>query len=449
MSDTQHNEANKTFSALLQLESDARSSADLLSLHYLIVNETRRLLHYRHAFLFKTVGQRNSHFQEIRASGVTLVDRSIPKIHWMERVINDLKEKNMGDQPVRVSAEQLPEALQQDWRNMSLTYPVWTPLKLPDGFLIGALWLERETAWSENELLLIKRLADTYAHAWGYFDKHRRFKSWLLSRNTTWALGMLFVLLLFLPVQNTTLGPVKVIAKDPLMISAPMDGVITSILVEPNQMVTQGQTLFSYEDTNYRNEYTVAEQSLAVAQAELKRAAQGAFQSSKDNAETALLKAKMDLAVIKRNYAKEMLDRVNVIAEKDGLLLFNDKSELIGRPVTTGERLMEIAETGKLMLRIDLPVENNIDFQPGAPVKIYLDVDPLHSIAAKVTYTSFRAEIAPGDILVYRVEAELTEAAENLRIGWQGTAKIYGDSVSLFFYLFRRPLSAIRQYLGY
>ena len=449
MTDKRVNEDNNPLSVLLQLETDARQSEDVLSLHYFIVNETRRLLHYRHEVLFKAVGQKESCFKAIRASGVTLVDRSIPKIHWIERVVNDLKTKNSGDQPVKVIFEQLPGELQKDWRNFSLPYPIWVSLRLPDGFLVGSLWFEKETVWSENELFLIKRLTDTYAHAWGYFDKHRRLKSYFFSRRTAWVLGISLVALLLLPVQHSTLGPVQVVAKEPLIVSAPIDGVIASILVEPNQMVTKGLTLLNYEDTNYRNEYAVAKQSLAVTQAELKRAAQGAFQDQKSKAEIALLEAKVDLANIKKSYAREMLDHVSIAAGTEGLLLFSDKSELIGRPVTTGERLMEIAELGKLMLRIDLPVENNIDFSPGAQVKVYLDVDPLNAIDAKVTYTSFRAEVVPGDKLVYRVEAEFTAVPDNLRIGWQGTAKIYGSSVNLFFYLFRRPLAAARQYLGF
>ena len=296
---------------------------------------------------------------------------------------------------------------------------------------------------------MIKRLADTYAHAWGYFDKHRPLKIWLASRKTRWVIGIMTMILFFLPIQHSTLGSVKVVAKDPLIVSAPIDGVIASIPVEPNQLISQGQTLFNYEDTSYRNEYVVAQQSLAVAEAELKKATQSAFQDEKSKAEVALLKTKVELAHIKRDYAKEMLDHLNVIADRDGFLLLGDKLELIGKPVIVGERLMEIAETGKFMFRIDLPVENNIEFSIGAPVKIYLNIDPLRSISAEVTNIGFRAEVIPGDTLVYRVDAETTETTGHLRIGWQGTAKIYGNSVNLFFYLFRRPLAAARQYFDF
>lgn len=449
MSDNQYAEDNKTSSVLLQLEADARNAEDLLSLQYFIVNETRRLLRYRHAILFEAIGRKNPRFHAIRVSGVTLIDRSIPKIHAVERIVDNQRTQCPDDQPARVVFEQLPQELQQDRHNLLLPFPVWVSLRLPDGSLIGALWFERETAWNDHELFLIKRLADTYAHAWGYFDKHRQLRSWFFSRRASWTAGISLAILLLLPVQHSTLGPVRVVAKDPWIVSAPIDGVIAAIPVEPNQMISPGLTLFKYEDTNYRNEYAVAEQTLAVTEAELKKATQSAFQDEKSKAEVALLKARVDLATIKRDYAKEMFDHLNVVTEKEGLLLLSDKAEMIGRPVAVGEKLMEIAEIGKFMFRIDLPVDSNINFSPGAAVKIYLDIDPLHSIDAKVTDIGFRAEVAPGDILVYRIEAESTEKVDHLRIGWQGTAKIYGDSVNLFFYLFRRPLAAARQYLGY
>ena len=51
-------------------------------------------------------------------------------------------------------------------------------------------------------------------------------------------------------------------------------------------------------------------------------------------------------------------------------------------------------------------------------------------------------------MLAYRVEASIVEPEIDVRIGLQGSAKIYGSKVSLFFYLFRRPISALRQFTG-
>ncbi len=445
----QNQEDSKIFPALLQLEADARHSEDLVALHYFIVNETRRLLRYQHAVLLTVTTRSPYRFKAVRISGSTLLDRSIPKIHYIERILDSLSTTNLRQDPMAIVHDQLPQELQQDWQILTLSFPLCVNLILPNGCLIGALWIEREIAWTEEEQFLVKRLASTYAHAWGYFEKNRKFDAWFYSKKKLGIISILLAFFLLIPIQHSTLGSVRVVAKDPLVVTAPIDGVIASIPVEPNQIVSQGEMLIRYEDTSYRNEFTIVEQALVVSQAELKKVTQSAFQDEKSKAEIALSKAKVELAAIRRDYAKEMLDHVTLLADKQGLILFNNKLEMIGRPVKIGERLMEIAEIGKLKFRIHLPVENNINFTIGAPVKIYLDTDPLHSIDAKVTQIGFRAEAVPGEMLVYTIEAESVEEMSHLRIGWQGTAKIYGDTVNLFFYLFRRPLAAARQYVGY
>ena len=95
-----------------------------------------------------------------------------------------------------------------------------------------------------------------------------------------------------------------------------------------------------------------------------------------------------------------------------------------------------------------MPVDDAIVLKEGALVKVFLDADPLDTHDAMLKHASYHAQMLPGDILAYRVTAELADANPDIRIGWEGTAKIYGDNVSLFFLLFRRPISAVRQFLG-
>ena len=40
------------------------------------------------------------------------------------------------------------------------------------------------------------------------------------------------------------------------------------------------------------------------------------------------------------------------------------------------------------------------------------------------------------------------EPKQERRIGLQSTAKVYGGRVSLFYYIFRKPLSVIRREVG-
>ena len=53
----------------------------------------------------------------------------------------------------------------------------------------------------------------------------------------------------------------------------------------------------------------------------------------------------------------------------------------------------------------------------------------------------------PDGVAAYRVRAQLTAEAQ-VRLGLRGSAKIAGPWVSLGYFVFRRPLSAARQWLG-
>jgi hypothetical protein len=140
---------------------------------------------------------------------------------------------------------------------------------------------------------------------------------------------------------------------------------------------------------------------------------------------------------------------VRVTAPRSGIALFADPNDWIGRPVTIGERLLEIADPNKSELEIWLPVADAITLNSGAEVDFFLNVAPDAPLHAKLRQTSYEAVLSPSGVLGYRLKAELTDPASPPRIGLRGTAKIYGDQVSLFYYLIRRPLAAARQLLGF
>ena len=251
------------------------------------------------------------------------------------------------------------------------------------------------------------------------------------------------------PMRLSALAPAEITAKEPVIVSSPMDGVIADISFSPNTYVSKGETLFLLEDTNLRNEYNIVEKTLAVAEAEFRKASQDAFRDNKSKAQTSLLKAQTQLHKSKLDFAAEMLEKINVVSEKNGLLIFTNKSDWIGKPVQVGERVMEIADPDKIQLKINLAVDDAIVLAEGADVDVFLDTDPLNPVKAKVMSTSYMAEKYNQDTLAYRVYADFDVIdSKKLRIGSQGTAKIYGERVSVFFYLFRRPISYVRQFFG-
>ena len=120
-----------------------------------------------------------------------------------------------------------------------------------------------------------------------------------------------------------------------------------------------------------------------------------------------------------------------------------------GKPVATGEQILQIADPGSVELRIDLPVRDAIVLKEGAEVNVYLDAFPLDTMKARVTHASYQAETVDTQKLAYRIRAEMSAPHSVLaRIRSPGTAQAYGERVPLIFYLLRRPISVIRQSIG-
>jgi multidrug resistance efflux pump len=450
MSDNQQAPDISTISKLLQLESMARAASSAEALQFMIVNETRRLVPYRQAYLFLSAHPIKRDCKLVTASSIAIIEKHTPLVSWLEKLIGKIFESETIATQRLIDVASCPEELKEGWNEYSLPFVLWIPLKLPDGTFIGGLWMTRETPWQESELPLLKRLGETYAHAYVAVTSRRNF----YRRPKTVSLAVwviiIFLLMVFVkPIKLSALAPAEIIAKEPVVVSSPMDGVISEIKFSPNTHVSVGETLFVLEDTNLRNEYNVTEKTLAVAEAKYRKAAQGSFRDVKSKAQVSLLKAQTELHRSKLEFARELLEKITIKAEKAGLLIYSDKSDWIGKPIQVGERIMEIADTKKIQLKVNLSIDDAIVLKEGAKIDVFLDADPLNPVEATVSSTSYMAEKYNQDTLSYRVYAEFDEIEQdNLRIGLQGTAKMYGERVSLFFYLFRRPISYVRQLFG-
>jgi multidrug resistance efflux pump len=174
-----------------------------------------------------------------------------------------------------------------------------------------------------------------------------------------------------------------------------------------------------------------------------------AFNDPNARRELTAVTTELDLKRAELNYAAEMLARMVIRADREGIAIFADKRELVGRPVQTGMRLMEIADPGRMRIRAMASVDDAMALSPGARLKLYPDADPLNAVEAIVSEAAHQARQTDSGALAFRVDADVpTEALDRLRIGHRGTAQITGERVSLGFFLLRRPLSALRQRFG-
>lgn len=440
------------FSTLLQLEKQARHAETSAELSFIIVNETLRLLNYRQAILWEKGPTGRIRIEAV--SGTDRPDLNSPFMVYMRDLLNHLIRQSDRDEIHILQEKDLKEKYRNGWQEWSVGMALWCPLITSRGEMPAGLLFARRTAYDKGEIALLERLADAYAHAWQALKYRKR--AWrIICPKTGWQkrgmqllLLAVFVLSMGLPVRLSVLAPAEIVPFGFFIVSSPMNGVIQQFYVQPNQEVKTGQPLFRLEDTAIRNEYEVSEKALAVARAEYKRAAQKAFTDKESRANLLLLKAQIEQKTAQTNYMAEMLARSEIVAPHSGIALFEDIYDQIGKPVVTGEKVLIIADPAQVEAEIRLPVSDAIHLDTGADVLIFLNIEPERPLPAQLRQSSYEAHPTSDGILAFRLKSSLTDKGRTPRIGLRGTAKIYGKKVTLFYYLMRRPLAALRQYLG-
>lgn len=239
----------------------------------------------------------------------------------------------------------------------------------------------------------------------------------------------------------------EVVPSNATIVRSPIEGIIGEVFVEPNQGVLPGDLILSFDDTNLQSQKDLAEQELAIARAEYQSANQAAVRDRDIASELPVLQAVIDQRETQLDYTETLLARSNIYAQKQGIVVIPRVTELEGMPVQVGERLFSLAEPGNVEMEFWLAVGDAIPLPYNARVTLFLNVYPERAHRANVRFVNYQAEVSPEGVLGYRGRAEFIDNDE-LRIGWRGTAKIYGDDVTLFYFLFRRPLSVLRQWIG-
>lgn len=437
---------------LVGLSRRARLAASAEELAFLAVNDSRAFCVYRQAALwFAGSGVKT-------LSGVVEPESNAPYVQWLNRVCRFLHETHA--EAATVDAIQLPAALAEEWADWLPPHGLWLPFAgCADADLSGGLLLAADLPWPEDAVTLLEEWMSAWYHAWSAQAVRsawswRRLKQaiagtpdqpWWKRRSTKTAAALLAATMI--PVRLSVLAPGELVSANPAVIRAPVDGVIGQIQVQPNQMVKAGQPLFSFDEAPIAARQEVAAQTLATAHAEYRQYAQQAVSDVKSKAQLALMLGKIEEKRTEADYYKNQLERSRVTAPQDGIVLFDDPSEWIGKPVQTGERIMRIATPGDIEVEAWLPIGDAIPLPDNADVRLYLAASPLSSLPAQIRYIAHDAVPRPDGTYAYRVRARL-DGQTDQRIGSKGTAKISGGWVPLIYWIVRRPLSTVRQALG-
>lgn len=436
---------------LLQLQRRARQASSPQALGFVAVNETLQLAPYRQAALWSASGLG----QVMAVSGPPRPDPQAPYVQWLTQLFRHLMREQTaaGEVAVEVVVEALPAALRQDWSSWLPAHALWLPLPAQDRPPAAGLLLARDTPWLPHETSLLGELADAYGHALDALQPRRPWREGLgplLRRGRTrrWLLAGLLLMSLC-PIRLSALAQAEVVPFEPFIVRAPLEGVIDRFDIRPNQAVQAGTPLFSLDTTALRARMEVARKAVDTAQEEYRQSAQAAVTNDKTRAELVLRRGKVQEKSVELDYTAEQLARVQVKADRAGIAVFADANDWVGKAVTLGERVLVVADPARVELVAWMPAADRLPVTPGDVLTLHPQGAPLQSFDAQVTTVAYRAEPTREGFMAYRIKASFTPGQPLPRIGQLGSARVHGGWAPLVYVALRRPLSAVRQWLGW
>lgn len=422
-----------------------------LALEFIITNDTRKLLNYDRAILCQID---KSNIFIISISGQS----SIYSLTDFHKKLTDLLKclKDPGSTQM-LSADKFSDK-QELWAEHQKHHScsvLWLPIYSKGELSLG-LWVERwevsaDEKPSEQTLSLLSQyLLPGYGAAWERFKL--KFKLKLKpSQKYKIALPAVVIVIGLLSLIHLPLRIVascEVIPKDPTIITSPLHGVIEKILVAPGDHVNKGASLVEYDKRVFAQELKIALEEYAIAEAALNRALSLGVNDPSSLSEVAVLQLKLKKQKIDVEVAQENYNKIVIKSPDKGTVIIDDVDQWVGKPVQIGEKIMTIADLTKTKVKIWIPENDNINMNPDLPIQVILNVDPSTSRTAKIEYVVNEVSISDQQVPSFIAEAHWENASTDVKPGLKGTAIVYGEKVSLFYYLFRKPWIIFRKVLG-
>ena len=436
---------------LLVLDDEIRKLTSIREFGFFSTNETHRLIPYHTAYLWQAKGITGAKL--LAQSGTAEIDVHSLSNQWLENQINHLCSQPHANKTHQTTLEKETGKENESDSISGIEHiplhALWCPLLNKSQELTGGLLLLRETAFSEAEVKMLSWLLASYQYTWQVLSTSKRFQFLnQASKRPYLIIGLIIILgIMLFPVRISVLGTGIVVAKNPVLINAPMQGVIKAFTVNPGQTVKAGQLLLVLDKTDLQASVEVSKRDLLLTQARLRTAINESFDRKENSSDIPILRAQLTIDQAHLDYTNALLAKSDITSPMDGIVVFDSKEDWTGQPVQTGERILVVANPNSVSLKIYLPITNAIQLTVGAKGEFFL-YGQLSTLPITIKSLGYNAKMTPNKILSYQLSANFSDQKNIPQLGSQGTVRLYGQRVPFVYYLIRRPLNALRQTLG-
>lgn len=276
---------------------------------------------------------------------------------------------------------------------------------------------------SPLELLLMLDQQDRKWHDWpNRFVK--RIRLLFTERRLSVRGALVFSSLLFAMFSLTVPVPERITtrafieAADLQVVAAPQQGFLKSAHVRAGDRVTKGQLLATLDDRDLQLSVDKLNNEAARSGEELARAL-----ANSDRSEMGRLQADKRRIVAELDLAQRQLGRSELRAPFNGVVLKGDPGQSLGAPVQAGDVLFEVASADRYRLMVEVDEHDVGLVSAGQSARVRMAAMPEQVWQATLDKVLPVAVAEQGNS-VFRLPATLDKAADSLRPGMRGVAKL-------------------------
>jgi multidrug efflux pump subunit AcrA (membrane-fusion protein) len=200
---------------------------------------------------------------------------------------------------------------------------------------------------------------------------------------------------------------------------APFNGYVLESRARAGDVVRKGQLLARIDDKDLLLEQT----RWSAEYAQLMGKHRQAF-AAQDRASMQLLSAQLNQTQAQLSLVQSKLERADLRAAFDGVVVSGDLSQLLGTPVEQGKVLFEIAPLDDYRVILQVDERDIADLRSDQHGELALSGLPHQTLAFSVKQITPVTNTQDG-LNHFRVEAHVEQASERLRPGMEGIGKVH------------------------
>lgn len=268
-----------------------------------------------------------------------------------------------------------------------------------------------------------------------------KWGKWLLRG----ALLLALLIAMFVPVRERLNAEFVLKAPEITSSYAWFDGPIAKVLKQDGEPVRKGEAILCYDLNLLNFKLANAQNQLAEAEKEYDLESRASFVDREKLGKVKLLEARVNTAAVAVKEARWYLAHSRITAPADGLLVLagGRADQIENKAVRTGDKLFDVYGGKGIVAEIQVNERESSILAGKLEAVLFPYTSPENGLKTEIISVRKIPELSEQRIYCYTVKARVINSS-GMRYGMRGIAKLQGERIPMWYYLFRSLVLYLR-----